>query len=252
MRSRSTKVLALFSTFLLTACFGSGKKQLEVLAYPCQSQPQQNLIVFLQGLGGTLRCPMNVNRCFQMEGFVDAVQSRNLPYDMLAPNTHLGYYQERTLVERLRADVIQPAKADGYHNVWIVGVSMGGLGALLYLKTHPEDIAGVVVLGPYLGDSEILDEIAAAGGVQHWNPGVYNPVEQWQRMLWDWLKRYPNLDSDSAPIIMGMATDDLYYKGHKLLADTLPPDRVIETGGKHRFKTFKGIWDKVLEREFIQ
>jgi hypothetical protein len=27
---------------------------------------------------------------------------------------------------------------------------------------------------------------------------------------------------------------------------------VIETGGKHRFKTFKGIWDKVLEREMIK
>lgn len=252
MTSWSTKALALCSTFLLAACFGSGRKPLEVLAYASQSRSQQNLIIFLQGLGGTLRCPVNVHRCFQKEGFVDAVQSRNLPYDMLAPNTHMGYYQERSLIERLRADVIQPARAGGYDKVWIVGVSMGGLGALLYLKAHPEDIDGVVVLGPYLGDSEILDEIAAAGGVQRWKPGVYDPVDQWQRMLWDWLKRYPNLDPDSTPIIMGMATDDLYCKGHKLLAATLPPDRVIETGGKHRFKTFKGIWDKVLERGFIK
>lgn len=252
MQSRSTKALAIISTFFISACFGSGKKPLEILTYVTEPQPQKNLIVFIRGLGGTLRCPVNVHRCFRVEGFVDAVQSRHLPYDMVAPNAHPGYYQERSLVERLRDDVILPAKASGYDKVWIVGVSMGGLGALLYLKVHPEDIAGVVVLGPYLGNKEILDEIVAAGGVRHWEPGDYDPDEQWQRMLWDWLKHYPNRDPECAPIIMGLATEDLYYKGHQLLAATLPPDRVIETGGKHRLKTFKGIWDMVLERQLIK
>ena len=155
-------------------------------------------------------------------------------------------------MQRLRTDVILPAKSQGYEKVWIVGVSMGGLGALLYLMEHPEDVAGVVVLGPYLGDDEIFDEIENAGGVQRWEPGSFDPNEQWQRMLWEWLKRYPNNDPDSPPIVMGLATEDAYYKGHKLLSANLPSDRVIETGGKHRFKTFKGIWDKVLERQLIR
>jgi pimeloyl-ACP methyl ester carboxylesterase len=251
MTSWTDKALTLISTLFLTACFGSGKKPLETLSYRCESKRHHNLIVFIRGLGGTLRCPTNVHRCFQVEGFVEAVQSRQLPYDMVAPNAHMGYYQERTLVQRLRTDVILPAKANGYQKIWIVGVSMGGLGALLYLKEHPEDVAGVVALGPYLGNDEILDEIQAAGGVRRWHPGRYDPNKQWQRMLWDWLKHYPNAAPNCPPIIMGLATKDIYLKGHRLMADTLPNDQVFQTVGKHRFKSFKVIWDKVLEQQLI-
>lgn len=183
---------------------------------------------------------------------MDAVQSRQLPYDMAAPNAHGGYYRGRTLIQRLRTDVILPAKARGYQNIYLVGVSMGGLGALLYLKAHPEDVAGVVALGPFLGDDKLLEEIHSAGGVRQWQPGAYDPEKQWQRTLWDWLKHHPDNAADSPPIFMGLATEDLYLKGHRLLADTLPPERVVETNGKHRLKTFKVLWDKMLDNRFIQ
>lgn len=132
-----------------------------------------------------------------------------------------------------------------------MGVSMGGLGALLYLKEHPEDVAGVIALGPYLGDDKILDEIQTAGGVHSWQAGNFDPNEQWQRMLWDWLKHYPHKTPDHPSIFMGMATKDRYIKGHRLLAETLPKERVVQTAGKHRFETFKVLWDQMLDARFI-
>lgn len=252
MKLWQSKILIIGCTLTLLSCMASGQNRLETISYISESKHNDQLIVFIRGLGGTLRCPTNVHRCFQVEGFIDAVRSRNLPFDMAAPDAHLGYYQKRTLVQRLRADVILPAKSNGYKKVWLVGVSMGGLGALLYLKVHPEDIAGVVALGPYLGDDDILDEIKTAGGLRRWNPGPYDPEEQWQRMLWDWLKHYPNNTLHSPPVILGLGTQDLYIKGHRLLADNLPDDQVFETTGKHRFKTFKVLWDQVLDKQLIK
>lgn len=248
-----SKILILSSLIMfLSACMASSKGPLETLYWSASSQQSQNLIVFLRGMGGTLNCPTTVHRCFEVEGYVDAVTSRQLSYDMAAPNAHRGYYMGRNLVERLREDVILPAKAQGYEKIWIVGVSMGGLGALFYLMEHPEDIAGIVTLGPFLGYDEILDEIQSAGGVRRWEPGSYDPNEEWERMLWDFIKGHTGQETVAPPIIMGLATEDSYLKGHRLLANALDAAYVFETSGKHRMKTFKALWDMVLEKGYIQ
>lgn len=242
--------ILLLAVLLIGGCF-SGKTPLEVLKYE-RNPRNENLIVFLRGMGGTLNCVIDSHGCFETESFVTAVLDRNLPYDMVAPNTHFGYYKDRTLQERLRTDVILPARAAGYRNIWLVGVSMGGLGALLYTKAHPEDIQGVLTLGPYLGDDEIIEEIMDAGGVSEWTPGEYDENEDWQRMLWDWLKRYPHDSDDRAPIFIGIGDADPYFRDQELLANYLPPGRAIYVEGKHRFSTFKKVWEIFLDRGLLK
>ena len=53
------------------------------------------------------------------------------------------------MVDRLKEDVINPAKEKGYTKIWLVGISLGGLGSLLYAMEHPSDIEGMLVLAPY-------------------------------------------------------------------------------------------------------
>jgi len=252
MRTCFVLVILISLNLLLLGCIGSGKAPLETLNYTSEPAKNHNLIVFLQGLGGTTNCFISGHACFESQGFVEAVRSRGLPYDMAAPNTHFGYYNSRTLEERLRADVILPAKASGYKKIWLVGVSMGGLGSALYFKQHTPDIAGVLILGPFLGDSKILDEIIAAGGVAQWDPGDYDAQEDWQRMLWHWLKDYNRRQGNHAPIYLGYGTDDPYVKGHALLASYLPPAHVIAVDGGHSFSTFKDIWEIFLDRGILQ
>lgn len=245
------------TAFLIGGCIGSGKAPLESLTYTATPEKNKNLIVFLRGMGGTLNCPISGHKCFETEGFVEAVRKRGLPYDMVAPNAHFLYYENRTLDERLTEDVIKPAKASGYEKIWLVGVSMGGLGSLLYLKQHPEIIDGVLALGPLLDDSfigngAIIDEISAAGGIDTWEPGNYDPEDDWPRMLWDWLKAYNHNSGDQPPIYLGIGDDDPYYDAHELLASDLPRDRVIIIDGGHRFSTFKKIWDIFLDNQILQ
>jgi len=107
---------------LAGGCLPGGNRPLETLTYDSEPPRNRGLIVFLQGMGGTTSCFTAGNKCFAAEGFVAAVRSRGLPYDMASPAAHFGYYRDRTLEERLRSDVSLPAKARGYERIWLVGV----------------------------------------------------------------------------------------------------------------------------------
>ncbi len=67
-------------------------------------------------------------------------------------------------------DVVLPARAAGYDTIWLAGTSLGGIGALLYLRDHPDDLAGVLALAPYLGEEGVIREIERAGGPASWQP----------------------------------------------------------------------------------
>ena len=228
----------LIATF--TGCAGLSTAPMEVLAYPHPdvTVSHQQMFVFLRGIGGG-------HQCFEEEGLVADVWACGLPFDMAAPNAHLGYYIDRSLIQRLKEDVIVPARARGIQKIWLVGVSMGGLGAMLYLYVHPEDIAGVYLIAPFLGPQPILDEIGTAGGVRKWYPGPYDADEDWQRMLWHWIKTAV-ADHPERNIYLGYGTGDPFRSAAELLAPVLPPERVHAIDGTHDYATFKALWKKFL------
>jgi pimeloyl-ACP methyl ester carboxylesterase len=219
------------------------KTPMDVLTYenPNKDEANQRLFVFLRGIGGS-------HHSFEEKGLVAEVWARGLPFDMAAPNAHFGYYGDRNLVTRLKEDVIDPARARDYKKIWLVGVSMGGLGALLYLMERPQDIAGVYLIAPYLGTESFLAEIEAAGGVRQWNPGGYNAEKDWQRMLWHWMKT-AIADSPAKIVYLGYGTNDPYKSGQQLLAPLLPRDRVYSIDGGHDYKTIKALWKIFLDND---
>jgi pimeloyl-ACP methyl ester carboxylesterase len=225
-----------------TGCSFFAKAPMDVLTYQAdETLPHRNLIVFLRGIGGS-------HRSFESEGLVADIRERGLPFDMVAPNAHLGYYSGRTLIERLREDVILPARAQGYEQIWLVGFSMGGLGALLYIREQPQDIQGVCLIAPFLGDKKILREIEAAGGVRNWVPGAYDPDDDWQRMLWHWIQGEVRAGGFDPPVDLFYGDQDSYVEGQRLLAAVLPPERVGTLEGRHDIATFKNLWHQFLER----
>ena len=214
---------------------------MDVLTYetPNEGATHHRLFVFLRGMGGS-------HRSFEKEGLVEGVQARGLPFDMVAPNAHFGYYSGRTLIARLKADVIDPARARGYQEIWLIGFSMGGLGSILYLMEHPEDIAGVCLIAPFLGYASITEEITEAGGVRRWEPATFDAEKDWQRMVWHWLKSTVADDPDAA-IYLGYGTKDPYSRGQALLAGILPTESVFTIPGGHDYRTFITLWNMFLD-----
>ena len=232
-------VLSLALT-VFTGCALFGRAPMEVLMYQQKTPlPHHRLLVMMRGLGGS-------QYSFEEEGLVSDVQVRGLPYDLAAPNAHPGYYLGETLVKHLKKDVIDPARAEGYDEIWLVGFSLGGLGSLLYLREHPQDIKGVVLVSPFLSLPFMLDEIQKAGGVRQWNPGEYVAAEDWQRALWDWLKT--DVAQNPQPnIYLNYGSNDPYVKGQRLLASILPKNHVISIAGGHDYATFKHLWYGFLD-----
>jgi pimeloyl-ACP methyl ester carboxylesterase len=203
------------------------------------------LIVYLPGSGDSMSA-------FEQNGLLRSLRERGVPADVISVNAHLGYYREGSVSSRLEEDVMRPARAAGYRQIWFVGDSLGAYGALSYAREHPGQIAGLVLLGPYLGERSVFSEIERAGGLGTWDPGVLEKKSRAgdERLLWLWFRdavragRLP-------PLYLGYGRHDRFSPAHQLLASLLPGERVIVIEGGHDWPTWKQAWDQFLERGIL-
>ena len=191
---------------------------------------------------------------FESEGLVRAMRERGVAADVLLVDAHMGYYRNRSVIDRLRADVIAPALAQGYRHVWLVGISLGGFGAMIYTAQQPQGIAGLVAIAPYLGEPATLDAIRAQGGLKTWRapPDPLDP-EDIGTPLWRWLQPYalgPALAPGPAarpPLYLGYGLEDRLRPGHDLLAAALPADHVFTAPGNHDYPAWRAVWAQALD-----
>lgn len=187
---------------------------------------------------------------FESEGLVRAMRERGIAADVVLVDAHLGYYRNRTVIDRLRADVIAPALALGYRHVWLVGISLGGFGALIYTAEQPQGIDGIVAIAPYLGEPATLAAIRAQGGLQSWRvpPGPLDP-EDIGTPLWRWLKPYADglAPAGHPPLYLGYGLSDRLRPGHDLLAAALPADHVFTAPGDHDYPAWRAVWAQALD-----
>lgn len=221
----------------LMACGGVPKAPVASLRYPArEGVRQRHLLVLLRGLGSD-------HQVFERKGIIEEIRRRGLPFDVVAPDLHFGYFKSKTLERRLKEDIIDPARREGYEQIWLAGFSMGGLGSLFYIRSHPGDVDGVLLTSPFLGWRPLHREIRRAGGVAAWTKTTEDP-QDWQRLIWTWIQRR----DPEPPIWLGYgANDSLAAKGPPLLATTLPPERVFSVPGNHTVSTFKTIFLRHLD-----
>jgi pimeloyl-ACP methyl ester carboxylesterase len=185
---------------------------------------------------------------YTSEGFIPALRNAGLPVDAVTVDAHLGHYLHRTLPDRLLLDVILPARAKGYSKIILLGISMGGVGALLYSQIHPDTVDGLILIAPFLGDAEVIDELESAGGPKAWRPPAELTDKQWQRRLWAWLKRQADpAPSALPPVTLGYGTEDRMARAGDLLAQLLPAQRVFRVPGGHDWPPWKALWEKILK-----
>lgn len=226
----------------LTGCTPATTVPLSTLQYGTMDARQhKNLLVLLRGIGGS-------HKDFETLGAIKMIRQLQLPFDVVAPNTHFGYYKERSVVERLHHDVIAPAKQQGYQQIWLAGFSMGGLGSLFYLRERADEIDGVMLISPFLGWDPIIHEIKEAGGLALWQPEPAADSD-WEHMLWSWLKTYPQQSTDRPPLYLGYGRNDLIAdEGPPLLATILDPQHSLDVSGGHTNNVMLKIFYRLLSR----
>lgn len=239
-RSAWARGVALAVLGCLSSCYylQSMTVPLEATYYrpaPASGAAARHLLVLLPGLGDEAGT-------FEEYGFVSDMKSlvteTGTIFDVIAVNAHLQYYKSRTLIERLRVDVIEPARRRGIHHVHLVGVSLGGFGSLLYLRERPEEVASVTLLAPYLGEEEYYEHLLALDGEAS---DPMNPAN-----IWPWLLQLP--EAERRKIYLGYGRDDRMADAHALLGGLLHADQTVTVEGGHRWPVWKQLWPALLDR----
>ncbi len=214
---------------------------------PCADARPPALLVLLPGAYST---PGE----FVEAGFVQAVRQRRLHADIVIADAHLGYFIDRSVIQRLHADVVQPARARGVQQVWLVGISLGGFGAMGYAIRHADHTTGVLAIAPYLGRRGLQQEINAAGGPLDWRALNTPPREadDLDHALWTWLTdRHLQQAHDQPPLYLGAGRDDRFAAAHRQMAALLPPDRSDTVPGGHDWPPWSALWERWLDRGLL-
>lgn len=202
--------------------------------------PQESACTALL-LPGTWDYPKHFTR----HQFGELVQAEGLPIDLVAVDAHVGYYKNKSVVVRLEQDFVGPLRAKN-DRVFLVGTSLGGVGSLIYAAEHAEQIEGMVLLAPYLGDKKVLDEIRAAGGPLAWQPPAEIGKDDWQRRVWKYLKAWHAEKGPKPAIYVGYGRNDDFAEGIKMLGELLPPGHIRHLPGGHDWKTWTALWKLFL------
>ncbi len=237
------KSLVICITLFLVSCDFFPSVPMQKIVYRTGNEPKKILVVLIRGFGGS-------KDYFDTHGWISASKGRPRHVDYVAPNAHPGYYATKSFIERLRQDIIKPARQEGYKEIWLVGISVGGMGSILYSHAYPEEIKRIYFFAPYLGDGEVQNEIRAAGGIHKWSMANEN-VSKWQYHIWQRLKTIVEDPQKKVKLYIGYGDQDK-LNGHDLLAEYLPKDHVVKIPGGHKDVIFSRLWTIMLERGLLK
>jgi hypothetical protein len=210
----------------------------------CPSQPK-TLIVFLPGA-------REVPEDLVKEGFVKAVRDRHIQADMKILDSHYAFFTKLEIVDRLEKEVMIPARAKGYSQIWFTGISLGGFGTLIYGASQstaknpdPKNMYdGFFVMAPYMGEKKVWEPIQSVG-LANWQAPAKGDFSV---DLWRWLSAYNSADKGKLPqAYIGYGTEDFLAPPNRTFGSILPKERHLQEPGKHDWPPWKTLWAKWLD-----
>ncbi|MGH8273296.1 MAG: alpha/beta hydrolase-fold protein [Gammaproteobacteria bacterium] len=227
----------------LAGCAAGGdvSKPIPSAFYPAP-QKARLTVVMLPGIDDGLKALENRH--------VAALIQKNWPHaDVVLTGLTLPFYKQGRAAQRLHDEVIARYRKKG-QPVWLAGISLGGLGVLLYGRQYPGDTAGMLLMSPYLGGDAIRKKIQAAGGLAQWNPGPRQHInaDNFRHELWRYLKSWRNRPQRTRTVWLAYGTNDRFRKSIALLTPMLPPGHVIELPGSHNWNLWNRAFTALLKR----
>lgn len=188
---------------------------------------------------------------FVAHDFVAMLQERNEAVDLLIAEPDLDFYLDGSILCRLEAMLAE--EMPPYRQLWLGGISLGALGALLVAAGDRIHVDGLLLLAPFIGIPGLIAEIERAGGWSAWQPGEIARNDG-ERRVCAWLKTYIGTQARRPNLQLGYGNSDRFAPASRLLARGLPPAQChIAEGGGHDWPTWKALWARILDaRPFIE
>ena len=228
------KLWAAFSVLLVACAYNRPiTTPMQQVNYPALADlptEQKQLLIFLPGIGGKLSD-------FERYDFIRLLQEKYPAMDVKLLDAHFSYYRQSLIVNRLHNEVILPAKAQGYCQIHLAGISLGGYGALLYLREQGDTlIDSISLLAPYLGEPKHYAHLLDASKTAQDSDNKLN--------IWPWLTRLT--ETQKQLLYLAYGEQDRLVDGQNLLAGLLASDHSFTMAGKHRWPVWRSLWQKGL------
>ena len=179
---------------------------------------------------------------FADEGVVQAAQASGL--DVIAAQPDLALYLDGGITAALHREIIEPALRRGNARIWLLGISLGGMGALLYAAEHEQVPERIILLAPFIGTRGTLAAVRKAGGLAGPWRGAAIATEPELKLL-AWLREH--VPSRRRPeLLLGYGAQDRFAPGHRMLAEILPPDHVVTLPGGHDWPCWRALLQSLL------
>lgn len=199
---------------------------------------ERTLLLMLPGAKNT---PQQLSE----NGFIREVRQRRLPVDVLALHAHADLYLSGE-VDALLREAFRHIAAQGYKRIWLLGISLGGSGAMMSVVKSMAEIEKVFLIAPFLGTRGLIAEATRAGGLMHWDAGEIPPRDHERRLLH--LVRHGIQSAGLPTILLGYGSEDHYRGASDLLAAHLPQQRSVVRPGGHDWETWRTLWGELLDR----
>lgn len=183
---------------------------------------------------------------FVSAGFFRSVAKRGLALDLIAVDLDLAGISGGTALPALEAEILAPARQQGYTKIWLGGISLGGLLSLCHNADTPGGVDGLCLLAPYPGSRLTTNAIGRAGGLQHWQ-ATAEELDDPEFRMWRWLQQPPA----DFPVFVGYGTEDRFASGMKQIADCFPAASSHAIPGGHDWPVWQLLWEHFLDRDFF-
>lgn len=175
-------------------------------------------------------------------GFFDAVALRNLALDVVAVELDLEAISSGKALPAVQAEILKPARREGYAKIWLGGISLGGLLTLCHNADSPGSVDGLCLLAPYPGSRLTMNAITRAGGLDQWQATADELADPEFRM-WRWLQRPP----PGLPVFVGYGTEDRFAGGMQQIAERFPAEARHAIPGGHDWPVWQNLWERFLD-----
>jgi len=238
-------LLGLFVIFSLSACASFGDSSLPLTLREISSGKESpNLLVMFPGIN-------SAGTDFIDYGFVEVFQQKYSGVDIMLVDTRFAYTLTGNLSERIQNEIIVPALVKGYTNIWFVGVSLGGLGVLEYDKSFPDNINGMVLIAPYLGNEYKMKDFLSHESPLMRSKLHYKSTDK-TYLLWRYILNKTKTKESKENLFLAYGDSDRLKDAHHTLADLLDDDNIFIEKGGHKWVTWKKLWKKIIEGKIFK